>query len=110
MKVTPLFDNVLVKPLEPETKTASGIILPDTAKDKPQIGEIKAIGTGKVDKTGKVVPMVVKIGQKVLYKKWGGNEVKMGNEEWMLMSQEDVLAIVEDYKTSNETMHELAEK
>jgi chaperonin GroES len=95
MKITPLFDNVLVKPLEPETKTASGIILPDTAKDKPQIGEVKAIGKGKTDKTGKVVPMVLKVGQKVLYKKWGGNEVKMGSEEWMLMSQEDILATVE---------------
>lgn len=95
MKVTPLFDNVLVKPVEPETKTASGIILPDTVKDKPQIGEIKAVGKGKQDKEGKLMPMVVKIGQKVLYKKWGGNEVKMENEEWMLMSQEDILAIVE---------------
>lgn len=95
MKVTPLFDNVLVKPLEPETKTASGIILPESAKDKPQIGEVKAVGTGKTDKTGKVVPMILKVGQKVLYKKWGGNEVKMGNEEWMLMSQDDILATVE---------------
>ncbi len=95
MKVTPLFDNVLIKPVEPETKTTSGIILPDTAKDKPQIGEIKAVGKGKTDKDGKLVPMIVKVGQKVLYKKWGGSEVKMGTEEWMLIGQEDILGIVE---------------
>ena len=95
MKVTPLFDNILVKPLEAETKTASGILLPDSAKDKPQIGEVMAIGEGKVGPKGDRHPMVLKIGQKVLYKKWGGNEVKMNNEDWMLMSQDDVLAIVE---------------
>lgn len=95
MKVTPLFDNVLVKPVEPETKTASGIIIPDTAKDKSQVGEIKAVGKGKTDKNGKLVPMVIKVGQKVMYKQWGGTEVKMGSEEWKLISQEDILAIVE---------------
>ena len=94
-KITPLFDNVLVKPLEPEKKTASGIILPETAKEKPQIGEVKAIGTGKVTPKGEKQPMVIKVGQKVMYKKWGGNEVKIENEEWILVSQEDILAIVE---------------
>lgn len=95
MKVTPLFDNVLVKPVEPETKTASGIIIPDTAKDKSQICEVKAVGKGKLDKEGKMVPMAIKVGQKVMCKQWGGTEVKMGTEEWKLMSQEDILAIVE---------------
>lgn len=94
-KITPLFDNVLVKPLEAETKTASGIYLPETAKEKPQIGEVKAVGKGRMNKEGKLVPMVVKIGDKVMYKKWGTNEVKIANEEWMLVSQEDILAIVE---------------
>ncbi len=96
MKVTPLFDNVLVAPLEAETKTASGIILPDSAKEKPQIGVVKAVGKGKIGPKGDLHPMVVKIGDKVMYKKWGGNEIKMGAgaEEWTLISQEDILAIV----------------
>jgi len=90
----PLFDNVLIKPLEAETTTASGIVLPDTAKEKPQIGEIMAVGTGGVNDSGKHIPMVVKVGQKVMYKKWGGNEVKVGTEEWLLVEQKDILAVV----------------
>lgn len=90
----PLFDNILVKPLEGDEKTASGIILPDTAKEKPQIGEVMAVGPGTVNDHGMKIPMVVKVGQKVLYKKWGGNEVKVGSEEWMLIEQKDVMAIV----------------
>lgn len=95
LKITPLFDNVLVKPLEAETKTAGGIILPDSAKEKPQIGTIMAVGEGKVGPKGDKHPMLVKVGQKVMYKKWGGNEMKMGSEEWTIISQEDILAIVE---------------
>ena len=94
MKFIPLFDNVLIKPLEAEGKTASGIILPDTAKEKPQIGIVMAIGPGARDENGKLIPVVVEKGQKVLYKKWGGQEVKVGNEEWMLVEQKDILAIV----------------
>ncbi|MBI2613843.1 MAG: co-chaperone GroES [Candidatus Levybacteria bacterium] len=90
----PLFDNVLIKPLEVQSKTASGIILPDSAKEKPQIGTVMAVGAGKMDKDGKKEPMVVKAGDKVMYKKWGGNEVKVDSEEWTLVSQEDILAIV----------------
>lgn len=93
--IQPLFDHVLVKPEEAESKTASGIILPDTAKEKPQIGIIMAVGTGHVTPEGKTIPMVVKVGQKVMYKKWGGNEVKVGTEEWMIVEQKDILAIVE---------------
>ena len=93
--ITPLFDNVLIKPLEPETRTASGIILPDTAKEKPQIGVVMAAGTGKTGPKGEKHPMVVKTGQKVMYKKWGGNEVKVETEEWTIVSQDDILAIVE---------------
>mgnify|MGYP001594829592 CR=1 FL=1 len=90
----PLFDNVLIKPLEANARTASGIILPDSAKEKPQIGMVMAIGSGKVDKDGKKQPMAVAVGQKVMYKKWGGDPVKVGNEEWTLVSQDDILAIV----------------
>lgn len=91
----PLFDNVLIKPEDAQTKTASGIILPDSAKEKPQIGTIMAVGTGQITPEGKTLPMVVKVGQKIMYKKWGGNEVKVNGEEWMLVEQKDILAIVE---------------
>jgi chaperonin GroES len=90
-----LFDNVLVKPLEAEEKLPSGIILPDSAKEKPQMGEIMAVGAGGIDEKGNPVKMIVKVGQKVMYKKWGGNEVKVNGKEWMLVEQKDILAIVE---------------
>lgn len=101
-KIKPLFDYVLVKPLEGESKTASGIVLPDSAKEKPQVGEIMAVGPGNScceenccgDDKKKCEGMVVKVGQKVLYKKWGGNEVKVGMEEWLLIEQKDVMAVV----------------
>jgi chaperonin GroES len=85
---------VLVKPLKAEEKTAGGIYLPETAKEKPQIGEVMAVGEGTRDESGKLIPMVVKIGQKVMYAKWGGSEVKIDNEEWKLVKQSDILAIV----------------
>lgn len=93
-KIKPLFGNVLIKPLEAETKTASGIVLPDSVKEKPQMGEIMALGDGDITPDGKKVPMAVEVGQKVMYKKWGGNEVKVGSEEWLLVEQKDILAIV----------------
>lgn len=92
--IKPLFDNVLIKPLQAEEKTASGIVLPDSAKEKPQIGQIMAVGPGGINEEGKKTVMVVKIGDKVMYKKWGGNEVKVNGEEWLLVEQKDILAIV----------------
>lgn len=92
--IKPLFDNILVKPLKAEEKTVGGIYLPESAKEKPQIGEAMAIGDGARDENGKLIPMVVKVGQKVMFTKWGGNEVKVGNEEWKLVKQSDILAIV----------------
>jgi len=94
-KISPLFDFVLIKPLSAETKTPSGIVLPDSVKEKPQVGEVMAIGPGAHSPEGKLIPMVVKVGEKVMYKKWGGNEIKVGYEEWMLVEQKDVMAIVE---------------
>lgn len=94
-KIQPLFDNVLIKPLAAEEKTASGIVLPDSAKEKPQIGQVMAVGNGSVDDKGVKVKMAVQVGQKVMYKKWGGNEVKVSGEEWMIVEQKDILAIVE---------------
>lgn len=93
-KIKPLFDNVLIKPLEAEQKTASGIVLPDTAKEKPQTGMVMAVGNGTTDNNGKKIPMMVKVGDKVMYKKWGGNEIKVDHEEWMIVEQKDILAIV----------------
>ncbi len=97
LKITPLFDNVLIRPEEAETKTAGGIILPDSAKEKPQLGTIMALGTGKVGPKGDIQAMnpKLKVGTKVMYKKWGGTEVKVDREEWTIISQEDILAIVE---------------
>ena len=93
--IKPLFDNVLIRPVDAEAKTASGIILPDSAKEKPQIGIIMAVGPGKVGPKGEKHPMVVEEDQKVMYKKWEGQEVKVSGEEWTLVGQEDILAIVE---------------
>ncbi len=93
--IRPLFDNVLVKPVKAEVKSAGGIYLPDNVKEKPQVGEVMAIGEGMHDEHGKLVPMVVKVGQRVLFKKWGGDEVKVNNEEWKLVRQAEILAVVE---------------
>lgn len=93
--ITPLFDNVLVKPLEAEQKLPSGLVLPETAKEKPQMGEVMAVGAGTTDEKGNTVNMVVKVGQKVMYKKWGGSEIKVDGAEWMIVEQKDILAIIE---------------
>jgi len=93
-KIVPMFDNVLIKPLEVDEKLPSGILLPDSAKEKPQMGEIMAIGPGTTNEKGNEVKMVVKVGDKVMYKKWGGNEVKVNGQEWMIVEQKDILAIV----------------
>lgn len=92
--VKPLFDNVLIKPLEAEVKTSSGFILPDSVKEKPQMGEIIEVGPGKMDE-GKLIPISVKKGQKVMYKKWGGNEIKINGQELTLVEEKDILAIIE---------------
>ncbi len=96
VNIQPLFDNVLVRPLEPEQRTASGILLPDTAKEKPQIGQVMAVGPGTTDEKGKDIPMQVKVGQKVLYKEWGGSKVKVGIEEWIVLDQKELLAVIEE--------------
>ncbi len=93
--IKPLFDNILIKPLEADQRTASGILLPDSVKEKPQIGLVMAVGDGEITPKGDRKPIVVKVGQKVMYKKWGGNEVKVQGQEWMLVEQKDILAIVE---------------
>ena len=95
MKIQPLGDRVVVKPLEAESKTKGGIVLPDTAKEKPQEGEIVAVGKGKVLENGTVHPLEVKVGDKVLYGKYTGNEITTKDgDELLIMREEDILAIV----------------
>ena len=94
INIDPLFDNVLIKPMKGEDVLPSGIVLPDSAKEKPQMGVIMAAGPGRMDKTGKIIPMTLKVGDKVLYKKWGGQEVKVQGDEWMIVEEKEVLATV----------------
>jgi chaperonin GroES len=91
-KLQPLADRVLVKPVEQETKTKSGIYLPDTAKEKPQEGEVLAVGPGKMADDGKRIPMDLKVGDRVLYAKYGGTEIKVDGEDLMILRESDILA------------------
>ena len=94
VNIKPLEDRIVVKPLEAEQTTASGLVIPDTAKEKPQEGEVVAIGPGRIDDNGNRVPLDVNIGDKVIYSKYGGTEVKYAGEEYLILSARDVLAIV----------------
>jgi len=94
-KLEPLGDRVIVKPLETEEVSKGGIILPDTAKEKPQEGEIIAVGPGKIKDGGARIPMEVKVGDKVMFAKYAGTEVKLNNERLLIMSQSDIMAIKE---------------
>ncbi|RKY32517.1 MAG: co-chaperone GroES [Candidatus Omnitrophota bacterium] len=95
MRVKPLADRVLVKSLEADEKTKGGIILPDTAKEKPQEGKVIAVGKGKVTEEGKLRPPEVKVGDRILYGKYSGIEIKIEEEEHLIIQEEDILAIVE---------------
>jgi chaperonin GroES len=95
MKIRPLQDRVMVKRLEEEQKTAGGIIIPDTAKEKPQKGEIIAAGPGKKDENGKLIPLDVKAGDKVLFSKYAGTEIKVEGEELLIMREDDVMGVIE---------------
>jgi chaperonin GroES len=91
----PLEDRIVVQPLEAEQVTASGLVIPDTAKEKPQEGKVLAVGPGRVDDKGARVPVDVQVGDVVLYSKYGGTEVKYSGEEYLVLSARDVLAIIE---------------
>jgi chaperonin GroES len=95
VKIRPLHDRVIVRRLEEETKTAGGIVIPDTAKEKPIQGEIVAVGHGKVLEDGKVRPVDVKVGDKILFGKYSGTEVKVGGEELLVMREEDIVGVIE---------------
>ena len=92
--VKPLGDRVFVKISESEEKTAGGLYLPDTAKEKPQIGEVVAVGSGKSKEDGSQIPMEVKVGDKVLYSKYAGTDIKLGGDDYILLSEKDILACV----------------
>jgi chaperonin GroES len=96
MKVRPLGDRVLVKRLEEEEKTKGGIIIPDTAKEKPQQGKVVAVGNGRTTEDGKVIPMNVKVGEKVLFQKYSGSDIKIEGEEYLILREEEILGIIED--------------
>jgi len=95
MKIRPLHDRVVVKRLEDERKTASGIVIPDSAAEKPDQGEIIAVGKGKVGDDGKVYPLEVKVGDRVLFSKYGGQSVKIQGEELLVMREEDIMGVIE---------------
>jgi len=93
MKFRPLHDRVLIKVLDSEEKTSGGIIIPDTAKEKPQEGEVVAVGPGAMNDTGKLAPMDVKVGDIVLFGKWSGTEVKIDGKEYSIMKESDIMGI-----------------
>ena len=94
MKVRPLHDRVLVRRVDSEEKTAGGIIIPDTAKEKPSQGEITAVGPGGRDEAGKLIPIDVKVGDKVLFGKWSGTEVKLDGVEYLIMKESDIMGVL----------------
>lgn len=96
MKIRPLHDRVLIKRLEETTKTAGGIIIPDTAKEKPSEGLVEAVGTGMQTEDGKILPMNVKVGDKVLFSKWSGTEIKIEGQERLIIKESEILAVICD--------------
>jgi chaperonin GroES len=98
MDIRPLHDRIIVERLEEETKTAGGIIIPDTAKEKPQQGKVIAVGKGKKTEEGKILPLDVKVGDKILFGKYAGTEIKIEGKEFLMMREEDVLGVIEGSK------------
>jgi chaperonin GroES len=95
MQIRPLHDRVLVEPLDAEEKTAGGIIIPDTAKEKPMEGKIVAVGSGAKDDDGKVTPLDVQKGDRILYGKWSGTEVKVDGDDYLIMKESDIMGVIE---------------
>lgn len=96
MKIRPLQDRVIVKRIEEEEKTKGGIIIPDTAKEKPQEGRVVAVGKGKVNEDGKITPLDVKVNDRVLFGKYSGSEINIDGEEHLIMREEDILGVIEN--------------
>ena len=100
-KIVPLADRIVVKNVQAEETTASGLVIPDTAKEKPQEGQVIAVGTGKVNDEGKNFPLAVKAGDRILFGKYSGSEVKLDGEEYLIMREDEVLAVVDGDGTKN---------
>ena len=98
MKIVPLHDNILVKRVEAEERTKGGIVLPDTAKEKPKEGKVVAVGTGKISEEGKRRPLSLQVGDSIIFSSYAGTEVKVGDEEYLIMSEDEVLAVVKPAK------------
>jgi chaperonin GroES len=96
MQFRPLHDRIVVKRIEAEEKTIGGIIIPDTAKEKPQQGEVIAVGPGGRDETGKLIPIDLKVGDRVLFGKWSGTEVKLDGIEYLIMKESDIMGVLEE--------------
>ena len=94
VSIKPLEDRIVLRPLEAEQTTASGLVIPDTAQERPQEGEVVAVGPGRIDDNGNRVPLDVSVGERVIYSKYGGTEVKYSGEEYLILSARDILAIV----------------
>ena len=99
MKFRPLHDRVVVKRIEAEEKSAGGIIIPDTAKEKPQQGEVISVGPGGRDEAGKLIPIDLKAGDRVLFGKWSGTEVKLDGVEYLIMKESDIMGVLEEHAT-----------
>ena len=96
VSIKPLDDRIVVKSLEAEQTTASGLVIPDTAKEKPQEGEVVAVGAGRFDEKGERIPVDVKVGDKVVFSKYGGTQLKYGDQEFLVLGSSDILAIIEN--------------
>ena len=96
MKFRPLHDRIVIKRIEAEAKTAAGIIIPETAKEKPQEGEVIAVGPGGRDELGKLIPIDVKVGDRILFGKWSGTEVKIDGIEYLIMKESDIMGVLEE--------------
>jgi chaperonin GroES len=108
MKFRPLHDHVVIERIDPEAKTAGGIIIPDTAQEKPQQGKVIAVGPGGRDKNGKLISIDVKVGNRILFGKWSGTEVKIDDVEYLIMKESDIMGVLVEAETKNEARKKAA--
>ncbi len=108
MKFRPLHDRVVIERIDAEAKTAGGIIIPDTAQEKPQQGKVTAVGPGGRDESGKLIPVDVKVGDRILFGKWSGTEVKIDGVEYLIMKESDVMGVLVETEAKNETRRKAA--
>ncbi len=108
MKFRPLHDRVVIQRIDAEAKTAGGIIIPDTAQEKPQQGKVNAVGPGGRDESGKLIPIDVKVGDRILFGKWSGTEVKIDSVEYLIMKESDIMGVLIEGETKNEARNKAA--